>query len=71
MNKPLGDIVEDKRKHNKGRPLKLTVLDKRIVIQQVKFMRNTYRYFTIKRVMMSAGLSKTVSNEIIHRSDIC
>lgn len=64
----LGQTIEDKRKHNPGRPTKLTAHDRRAILRAVKNLRRTEGYnFTTKRIKVEAGLVGVVSNRTIQR----
>ena len=63
----LGQTIEDKRKHNPGRPTKLTASDRRAILQAVNLRRTEGYNFTIKRIKVEAGLVGVVSNRTIQR----
>ena len=63
-----GEKLEDKRKHNPGRPSKLTAFDRRAILRAVKNLRRTEGYnFTTKRIKVEAGLVGLVCNRTIQR----
>ena len=66
--KPVADKAVDKRKHNHGRPRKNSPRDKRLILRQVPILLpKQYGSFTIKRLRVSAGVGKDVSNETVKR----
>ena len=66
MKKGITDKVIDKRKHNKGRPKKLSERDHRHINRQVEVLRSRGEVnFTVKRVKVMAGLSRTVCDESV------
>lgn len=65
--KPIGNPVIDKRKHNPGRPPKLSERDKRSIIRQVAVLRHSVGHFTSRHVRVSAGIGSRVSDETIRR----
>ena len=65
--KPLADKTVDKRKHNHGRPRKISPQDKRLILRQIHILREQYGSFTIKRLRVSAGVRKDVSDETVRR----
>jgi hypothetical protein len=48
MRRKIDDPIVDKRKHNKGRPQKLSERDKRNIMRQVEILHRDYGYFTTK-----------------------
>ena len=67
MKRKIDDSVIDKRKHNKGRPQKLSERDKRNIMRQVEILRRDYGYFTTKRLKVFAGVSADISDETVRR----
>eukprot|EP00794_Sanderia_malayensis_P002718 gene2718-3143_t len=67
MKRPIEDTTVDKRKNNKGCPLKLTVRDKRNILRQVEILRRDYGHFTTKRLKVFAGVSPDISDETVRR----
>ena len=66
--KPVADKAVDKRKHNHGRPRKNSPRDKRLILRQVPILLpKQYGSFTIKRLRVSAGVGKDVSDETVKR----
>ena len=65
--KPLADKTVDKRKHNHDRPRKISPRDKRLILRQIRILREQYGFFTIKRLGDSAGVRKNVSDETMTR----
>ena len=66
--KPLANKTVDKRKHNHGRPRKNSPRDKRLILRQIHIFREQYGSFTIKRVRVSAGVRKDVSDETVRHA---
>ena len=58
---------EDKRKHNPGRPKKLSAQDGRRIIRTLKSLRKNEGSFTSRRIQEEAGLSHAVSNRTVRR----
>ena len=65
--KPIGSLAVDKRKHNPGRPPKLSERDKRSILRQVDVLRDSVGHFTSKHVRVSAGVESRVSDETVRR----
>ena len=65
--KPLADKTVDKRKHNHGRPRKISPQDKRLILRQIHMLRVPYGSFTIKQLRVSAGVMKDVSHKTVRR----
>ena len=63
--KPLADKTVDKRKHNHGRPRKISPQDKCLILRQIHILREQYGSFIIKRLGVSAGVRKDVSDETV------
>ena len=61
--KPVAEKTVDKRKHNHGRPRKISPQDKRLILHQMLILREQCGSFTIKRLRVSAGARKDVSDE--------
>ena len=61
------DVPCDKRKHNKGRPSKLTPKDKRRILRSVPKLRITDGSFTSPRIAVEVGVESKVSNRTIRR----
>ena len=57
----------DKRKHNPGRPSKLSERDKRSILRQVQVLRDSVGHFTSRHVRVSAGIGSRVSDETVRR----
>ena len=57
----------DKREHNHGRPRKVSPRDKSLILRQIPILREQYGSFTIKRLRVSAGVRKYVSDETVRR----
>ena len=61
--KPVAEKTVDKRKHNHGRPRKISPQDKRLVLHQMLILPEQCGSFTIKRLRVSAGARKDVSDK--------
>ena len=61
--KPVAEKTVDKRKHNHGRPRKISPQDKRLILHQMLILREQCGSFTTKRLRVSAGARKDVSDE--------
>jgi len=59
--------LKDKRTKNKGRPSKLSIQDRRLILRTVEKLRRTDGSFTSPRIALEAGLSNKVSNRTIRR----
>ena len=65
---PINDVATfDKRKHNKGRPRKLSIRDERDIIRHLRLCRTTIGYFSASRLRTMAGISPDVSPWCIRR----
>ena len=63
-----GDAIFDKRKHNKGRPHKISERDKRNLIRQIAVLRRVEgSSFTAKRLCVAAGLCYNISDMTVRR----
>ena len=67
MVKKIDDIVPDKRKNNQGRPSKLSERQKRNILRQTTVLQKELGNFSIKRVMMRAGVPPTISAKTVGR----
>ena len=65
--KPVADKTGDKRKHNHGRPIKISPPDKHLILRHIPVLREQYGSFTIKRLGVCAGVRKDVSDETVRR----
>lgn len=61
------DVEEDKRKQNKGRPVKLSERDRRAILRQITILRETVGNFTVKRLRTDAGIATHISDETVRR----
>ena len=61
MVKNIGDLVPDKQKQNQGRPTKLSDRQKRKILRQAKVLQEEVRNFSVKRVMVRAGIPPSIS----------
>ena len=59
-----GNVLEDKRKHNSGRPPKLTQRDERNILRSIPRLRRTKGHFTSFDVQNECGLTH-LNNRII------
>ncbi len=65
---PINDVATfDKRKHNKGRPRKLSIRDERNIIRHLRLCRTTIGYFSASRLRTMARISPDVSPRCIRR----
>ena len=65
--KPVADKSAGKRKHNHGRPRKISPWDKRLILCQIPILWQQYGSFTIKGLRVTAGVRKDVSDETVRR----
>ena len=65
--KNIGDLVPDKRKQIQGRPTKLSGRQKRNILRQAKVLQEEVGNFSMKRVMVRAGIPPSVSTATVHR----
>ena len=57
----------DRRRLNKGRPPKLTELDKRRILRAIPRLRRTEGSFISPRIAMTVGVEQRVSNRTVRR----
>ena len=68
MKKPTGDIIEDKRKQNCGRPRLLTARDKRSILKQIPWIRKSKGgNFRFKDIRDGSGISNDISDITVRR----
>ena len=67
MVKNIGDLVPDKRKRNQGRPTKLSDRQKRNILRQAKVLQEEVGNFSVKRVMVRAGIPPSISTATVRR----
>ena len=67
MVKNIGDLVPDKRKQNQGRPTKLSDRQKRNIFRQAKVLQEEVGNFSMKRVMVRAGIPPSISTATVRR----
>ena len=67
MVKNIGDLVLDKRKQNQGRPTKLLDRQKGNTLRQAKVLQEEVENFSVKRVMVGAGIPPSVSTATVRR----
>ena len=67
MKKNIGDLVVDLRKHNQGRPPKLSVRQKRNILRQTKLLQEEMGNFCVKRVMVKAGIPPSINEDTVRR----
>ena len=65
--KLLADKSVDKIKYNHGRPRRVLPRDKRLILCQIHIIREQYGSSTVKRLGVSAGVRKDVSDETVRR----
>lgn len=66
---PIDEVATfDKRKHNKGRPRKLSIRDERNIIRHLRLCRTTIGSFSASRLRTMAGISPDVSPWCIRRT---
>lgn len=67
--KSIGQLTEDKRKRNPGRPSKLSPEQRRELVSQIVELRQRYGVFSSRHIQRAAGISETdVSNRTVRRS---
>ena len=67
MKQNIGDLVVDLRKNNQGRPPKLSVQQKRNILQQTKLLQEEMGNFCVKKVMVKAGIPPSISEKTVPR----
>ena len=67
MVKNIGDLVPDKRKQNQGRPANLSDRQKRNILRQAKVLQEEVGNFSVKRIMVRAGIPPSISTAIVRR----
>ena len=65
--KPVADKTVDNRKYNHGSPRKISLLEKCIVLRHIPILLEQYGSFAIKRLRVSTGVRKDMSDEIVRR----
>ena len=65
MVKNIGDLVPDKRKQNQGRPTKISDRQKRNILRQAKVLQEEVGNFSVKRVMVRAGIPPSISTATV------
>ena len=66
-NKPTGQVVDDQRKYNPGRPKKLSARDERKIVNTLLILRRTGKGFNSKRIQADSGI-KHASNWAVRRT---
>ena len=66
-NKPTGQVVDDRRKYNPGRPKKLSARDERKIMNTLLTLRRTGKSFNSKRIQADSGI-KHASNRAVRRT---
>ena len=66
-NKPTGQVVDDRRKYNPGRPKKVSARDERKIVNTLLTFRRTGKSFNSKRIQADSGI-KHASNRAIRRT---
>ena len=59
---PIGEIKEDDRHFNEGRPYLLTATDKRMLIRSMSNLRTEVGCFNVRRLRVEAGIDPEISN---------
>ena len=68
MRKKIGEKVEDKRKHNKGRLKVLSARERRNIVREVPILRKEKGgNFYLKDIRTGAGISKDISDSTVSR----
>ena len=67
MVKIIGDLVPDKRKKNQSRSTKLSDRQKRNILRQAKVLQEEVGNFSVKRVMVRAGIPPSISTATVRR----
>ena len=67
MVKNIGDLVPNKRKQNQGRPAKLSDRQKRNILRQAKVLQEEVGKFSVKRVMVRAGIPPSISTSTVRK----
>ena len=67
MVQNIGDLVPDKQKQNQGRPTKLSDRQKRNILHQAKVLQEEMRNYSMKRAVVSAGISPSISTATVRR----
>ena len=65
MEKKIGDLVVHLPKNNQQRPPKLFVRQRRNILRQTKLLQEDMENFYVKRVMVKAGISSSISEETV------
>ena len=65
MVENIGDLIPDKRKQNQGRPTKLSDRQKRNILRQAKVLQEELGNFSVKRVMVRAGIPRSINTETV------
>ena len=67
--KPIGQLVEDRRKQNPGRPSKLSPEERRELVVQIVELRKRYGVFSSRHIQRAAGIPEGhVSNRTVRRA---
>ena len=69
--KPVSDKTVDNKKHNHGRPRKISPPKKCLILRQIFILWEQYGSFTIKQLRVSAGVRKDVSYFYILEKTVC
>ena len=65
--KPVADETVEKRKRNHGRLIKISPRNKHLILRQIPILWEQYGSFTIKRLRVSTGVRKYLSDETVRR----
>ena len=63
--KLLADKTVDKRKHNHGKPRRISPWDKHLILHQTHILREQYGSFMIKRLRVTTEVKKDVSDKTV------
>ena len=66
--RPIDKVATDKRKHNKGRPRKLSIREERSIMRHLRICWTTVGSFSASRLRAMAGISPDVSPWCIRRT---
>ena len=67
MKKNIGDSVVHLLKNNLGRPRKLSVRQKRNILQQIKHLQEEMGNFCVKRIIVKADILPSIREKAVQR----